>query len=887
VKVFLHPRARGVDDGQGGIRRVVEGMQGALAEAGVELVATPALADVLAAHMQLPDDWWMHFPDRPWVAHCHGLYWAEFPWPQWAIAANSNVLAAIKAADAVTVPSEWVRRIVLRHTCRDAAVVAHGVDVEDWPMLEPGGYVYWDKTRPDPVCDPRPISEVAKLLPEIPFWTTFAEAGHPSNVEEVGRVAHAVAAERMAKASVYLATTRETGGVSVLEALASGVPVVGFDWGGTAELVRDGVEGYLVTPYDYPALARAIRKAMLPDPAMRQRCRDRARQYTWKLAAEQYASIYRSLIVPREGPKVSVVVPAYNLEKYLPQTLDSVAAQKGVSWECVVVDDASPDGCGKIADDYAARDSRFRVIHNAENQYLAGARNTGIAASSGKYILPLDADDRIAPGTLLELSHALDLDRRTHVAYGGVLFTKEDGETLEQYQDENGRPYPLGHSGWPKPFDVERQVQGSNLLPYASMFRKRAWELTGGYRLRCRTAEDADFWARLSSYGFTPRKVTEADTLVYRNRDGSMSRAIAPVPWHRWFGWRGSPQKAPAGANAMVAPPVPSLTPPALSVVIPVGPGHERRVQEAVDSVEAQTFIGWEVVVVNDSGNDLAPLPAWVRVIRTEGSKGVAHARNVGVAAASARLFVPLDADDRLEPTALEDLITAYIERPGTVLYSDFWEDPNEPEKWQIYRCPDWEPELLFGGSVGAVTGLVPVKAWRLVGGYDETLPAWEDWDFQIALADAGVCSARVAAPLWTYRKHTGRRREANLQAFAEGKAAILRKWSKYVRNDSWAEGATFMACSSCARGKTSTVGGPAPAAAPAQGGGGVAVLYDGPRDAQHSYRAPKSGTRYMFAKGVWKYVLAVDAPWLLSLPGFSEIKVPIAADAPTVPHLV
>ena len=95
-----------------------------------------------------------------------------------------------------------------------------------------------------------------------------------------------------------------------------------------------------------------------------------------------YAEVYRAAVAATREPrpKVSVVVPAYGLEAYLPAALESVRAQTLTDWECVVVDDASPDRCGAIAEEFAASDTRFRVVHHQENQYLAGSLNSGIAA---------------------------------------------------------------------------------------------------------------------------------------------------------------------------------------------------------------------------------------------------------------------------------------------------------------------------------------------------------------------------------------------------------------------------------------------------------------------------------------------------------------------------
>ena len=91
-------------------------------------------------------------------------------------------------------------------------------------------------------------------------------------------------------------------------------------------------------------------------------------------------------------PFLSIIIPVYNVEKYLHQCVDSVLAQNLDSFEIILVDDGSPDNAGKICDEYAEKDARVKVIHK-ENGGLSKARNTGIDAAEGEYIIFLDSDD--------------------------------------------------------------------------------------------------------------------------------------------------------------------------------------------------------------------------------------------------------------------------------------------------------------------------------------------------------------------------------------------------------------------------------------------------------------------------------------------------------------
>lgn len=107
--------------------------------------------------------------------------------------------------------------------------------------------------------------------------------------------------------------------------------------------------------------------------------------------------------------RLSIIVPVYRVEPYLEACLDSLAAQQVEGMEVLLVDDASPDGCGRLCERRASRDGRFRLLRHAANRGLSAARNTGIAAARGEFLTFVDSDDFLAPDTLrpnLELLQA-------------------------------------------------------------------------------------------------------------------------------------------------------------------------------------------------------------------------------------------------------------------------------------------------------------------------------------------------------------------------------------------------------------------------------------------------------------------------------------------------
>lgn len=102
--------------------------------------------------------------------------------------------------------------------------------------------------------------------------------------------------------------------------------------------------------------------------------------------------------------RFSIIIPVYNVESYLRECLDSVLGQTFTDWEAICVNDGSTDGSAAILDDYARRDKRFLIIAQP-NGGLSAARNTGLAAATGEYMLFLDSDDWVEPTMLKQLAH--------------------------------------------------------------------------------------------------------------------------------------------------------------------------------------------------------------------------------------------------------------------------------------------------------------------------------------------------------------------------------------------------------------------------------------------------------------------------------------------------
>jgi hypothetical protein len=278
-----------------------------------------------------------------------------------------------------------------------------------------------------------------------------------------------------------------------------------------------------------------------------------------------------------------------------------------------------------------------------------------------------------------------------------------------------------------------------------------------------------------------------------------------------------------------------------------------------------QTYTNWEAIVVNDSDEVVPWVHSWVNFLSTGGNFGPAKARNLGTAAARGEYIFYLDADDYLQPNALECFLAA--SQQEAYVYSDWIKQ----EDRTVHRTAEWNCKEVLQHLPHAATILVPKKAWQKVGGFDEHLDAWEDWDFVIALSAAGYFGIRVPLPLFQYRMHAGARREQQYLRRNELKQNIATKWAKYINGKE-----ELMGCRSCGQRNvqppisvavTSTL----------QPVGGMVLIEYLPTSGTITFRGQSTGTLYRFGPDSGhkiRNVFEADAPMLLSRNEFRRLKI-------------
>ena len=213
---------------------------------------------------------------------------------------------------------------------------------------------------------------------------------------------------------------------------------------------------------------------------------------------------------------ISIIVPVYNVEKYLRECLDTISQLKAFFWEAILVDDGSTDTSGKICDEYATQDSRYRVIHQ-KNAGVSVARNAGLDAAKGDWIWFVDSDDSINPD--FEISNPEVFDDADYVLFDMRKF--HDGEELNS----------LGHQ---KSILKCTDLSKNDFLckfqcnHHQRLFYKKTWVMIDhhqrlAFSLGTRVGEDLEFQYKYLTRCQRPTRL-DAVLYNYRLREGSATQ---------------------------------------------------------------------------------------------------------------------------------------------------------------------------------------------------------------------------------------------------------------------------------------------------------------------------------------------------------------------------
>ena len=230
-----------------------------------------------------------------------------------------------------------------------------------------------------------------------------------------------------------------------------------------------------------------------------------------RLSAVRYAP--RAL---RPGATVTVVIPCYNYARFLPEAVASVLSQEGVIVDVIIVDDTSTDDSLAVATALAAGDPRVRVLANPSNAGAVRTFNRGLAEATGEFLVRLDADDLLTPGSLSRAVAVMQSLPAVGLVYGHPIhFSGAELPPARQTADS--------WTVWAgREWLAVRCIDGTNTItsPEALM-RKSVVDVVGGQR-DLTHAHDMEMWLRMSTVGDVAY-VVGADQAWHREHDGSLS----------------------------------------------------------------------------------------------------------------------------------------------------------------------------------------------------------------------------------------------------------------------------------------------------------------------------------------------------------------------------
>lgn len=421
------------------------------------------------------------------------------------------------------------------------------------------------------------------------------------------------------------------------------------------------------------------------------------------------------------NPKVSVIIPVYNGEKHLDDSINSVLNQHYDNWECIVVDDGSTDGSASVIKKYEP------VIYlHQENAGVAAARNLGIEKSSGEYLAFLDADDI--------------WDLRKLVLQIGYMETNMDiGYSFTKhglFLDEDMNEYP----SWVR---TQRQEQEMTAyIPSALVAHRFVFEAVGNFDVTYQVGEDSDWFMRARDAGFK-MGVIEENLLRKRvharclsgNAELSKANLLKIV--------RASLQRTKSAGQ--------------ISVIIPVYNG-EKYLDEALQSVLNQSVEPFEILIVDDCSTDRTAEIArrygnGIRYIRREKNGGAAAVRNDGVKKATGDYIAFLDADDYWDKQKLA-LQLREIKKPGAAnmifgMVSQFYSPETDENFRRQYQCPSQPTNGAHAGNM-----LMTRKDFLTVGFFSTEYKTGEFIEWYQRAQEAGMTATFLPEVLMHRRIH-------------------------------------------------------------------------------------------------------------------------------------
>lgn len=438
------------------------------------------------------------------------------------------------------------------------------------------------------------------------------------------------------------------------------------------------------------------------------------------------------------NPKVSVVIPCYNYGRYLTDAVESVVNQTYQDFEIIIVNDGSTDNTKLVAESLIESYKNYNIVllNQTNSGQPAITRNHGIAESKGKYILCLDADDKIAPTMIEECVKVLENDASVAIAYTDRM--DFDGiDKVVQAGDYN--------------FE---KLKYENHISYCALYRREVWEQVGGYRTNVKGCEDWDFWVAAGIKSYFGKKIPKPlfqyrrhDTGVFQSVQGRLHESQAQIILNNTEAYSSEEIKNAKQILDAIAE-WKSQTKSKVSVIIPTY-NRPEQLAKAIDSVLMQTFRDFEIIVINDGGIDVKNLIDDLNIekniiyLHHAINRGLPAARNTGIRIARGKYIAYLDDDDTFYPEHLKTLVDFLETSDSKIAYTDAYRaiyktvnGNNVLTRKEIFASQDFDnARLLVENYIPVICVMHEKSCFEDAGLFDETLTSHEDWELWIRMS--------------------------------------------------------------------------------------------------------------------------------------------------------
>jgi teichuronic acid biosynthesis glycosyltransferase TuaG len=420
-------------------------------------------------------------------------------------------------------------------------------------------------------------------------------------------------------------------------------------------------------------------------------------------------------------PLVSVITPAFNCEKIIGDTIESVLAQSYKKFEYIIVNDCSTDNTLDVIKEYATIDSRIKIINNKKNLGQEKSKNKALKFSSGDIIVPIDNDD-------LMLSNRIELSVKAlkdyDIVYGDYFVFGDTKERLCKAEE----------------FDSKRMLTEKNLINANTVAFKRGLF----YGSSCKFAGDYECWLRAvvtgKKFGVIHKPLTK-----YRVKNNSL--------WHNNLGECEKEKEKLQVFYSNV-----DLSKPKVSIIMPTF-NRKLIIPKSIESVLSQTFQEWELIIVNDGGEDISSVIDFyndkrIKYVQKENG-GLSSTLNYGIRLARANLVSLLDDDDLWKENHLEilfDNINYY-----DIVFSNCKRIKPNGSLLSLYNLKFNKKEIMEERNlITTCSVLFKKKVWTSVKGFDESLISHMDWDFWKKAVKQGFSFKRINKFTCFYITHGG-----------------------------------------------------------------------------------------------------------------------------------